>query len=353
MTLSMKNYKGYDKKPYCVAHYPQTKATVVADTPEMARIAHNTKIQSQVNYHAAFEKMKGSKIEVVDDPELLRVKKVASIVSQVGYKTNETRRQSLPMAANTPVEAVRNSSSDDHKPSPYSDRAVSHSTVYTSSGSKVNHAAPVQRIGSIADYDPLNENYGSLTHGYEPTSRSNSMTQEWEETVPISPASAHFQPALTENTEEGEERKNNDNDQVIEEPLPVDIPTPARNEDPPAVRTSTPPPTNDDDPATDAASTSPPPAVGEPEEPSAVPVSTTNADHDREPPAMPVPSPNVLKYRAMYAYEAQDDDEVGFDDGDVISDVEIVADGWMIGTVEKTGLRGMMPSNYVEEIPHE
>jgi hypothetical protein len=51
-------------------------------------------------------------------------------------------------------------------------------------------APPVKRIGSIADYDPLNENYGSLTHGYHPTSRSNSMTQEWEETVPISPSAA-------------------------------------------------------------------------------------------------------------------------------------------------------------------
>ena len=51
-------------------------------------------------------------------------------------------------------------------------------------------AAPVgRRVGSIADYDPMNENYGSLTQGYHPTSRSNSMTQEWEETVPLSPSS--------------------------------------------------------------------------------------------------------------------------------------------------------------------
>ncbi|KAK7474812.1 hypothetical protein BaRGS_00033950 [Batillaria attramentaria] len=49
MTLNMKNYKGYDKLPYCNAHYPQTKHTAVADTPEARRIAENTKIQSNVN----------------------------------------------------------------------------------------------------------------------------------------------------------------------------------------------------------------------------------------------------------------------------------------------------------------
>ncbi|GFO39572.1 LIM and sh3 domain protein 1, partial [Plakobranchus ocellatus] len=46
MTLNMKNYKGYNKVPYCNAHYPTTKHTAVADTPEARRIAENTKIQS-------------------------------------------------------------------------------------------------------------------------------------------------------------------------------------------------------------------------------------------------------------------------------------------------------------------
>jgi len=54
----------------------------------------------------------------------------------------------------------------------------------------VVNAPVVRRIGSIADYDPVNDNFGSLTHGYQPTSRSNSMTQEWEETVPMSPSLA-------------------------------------------------------------------------------------------------------------------------------------------------------------------
>lgn len=50
----------------------------------------------------------------------------------------------------------------------------------------------------------------------------------------------------------------------------------------------------------------------------------------------------------MYSYEAQDEDEVGFNEGDLIVDTEAIAEGWMMGTVEKTGQRGMLPSNYVE-----
>ena len=44
MTLNMKNYKGFDKLPYCGAHVPKAKATTVVDTPEMRRLAENSKI---------------------------------------------------------------------------------------------------------------------------------------------------------------------------------------------------------------------------------------------------------------------------------------------------------------------
>lgn len=45
-------------------HIPKAKATVIADTPEMKRIAENTKIQSNVIYHADFEKSKGKFTQV-------------------------------------------------------------------------------------------------------------------------------------------------------------------------------------------------------------------------------------------------------------------------------------------------
>ena len=55
-------------------------------------------------------------------------------------------------------------------------------------------------------------------------------------------------------------------------------------------------------------------------------------------------------YIAMYDYEAQDDDEVGFLENDTILDTEEIDEGWMYGTVQRTGKRGMLPSNYVEKV---
>lgn len=53
-------------------------------------------------------------------------------------------------------------------------------------------------------------------------------------------------------------------------------------------------------------------------------------------------------YRAIYDYEAQDSDEVGFTEGDLIIEVNSIDSGWMTGRVERTGLTGMLPANYVE-----
>ncbi|XP_036317380.1 LIM and SH3 domain protein Lasp-like [Rhagoletis pomonella] len=85
MTLNMKTYKGYNKLPYCEAHIPKAKATVIADTPELKRIAENTKIQSNVKYHEDFEKSKGKFTQVADDPETLRIKQNTKIISNIAY----------------------------------------------------------------------------------------------------------------------------------------------------------------------------------------------------------------------------------------------------------------------------
>jgi len=85
MTLSMKTYKGYNKLPYCNTHYPTTKFTAVADTPENQRLQKNTKNQSGVVYHKEFEQEKGKKTEVADDPETLRLKKNTDNQSLVAY----------------------------------------------------------------------------------------------------------------------------------------------------------------------------------------------------------------------------------------------------------------------------
>ncbi|XP_029330476.1 nebulette isoform X1 [Mus caroli] len=59
-------------------------------------------------------------------------------------------------------------------------------------------------------------------------------------------------------------------------------------------------------------------------------------------------SANLRTYRAMYDYSAQDEDEVSFRDGDYIVNVQPIDDGWMYGTVQRTGRTGMLPANYIE-----
>ena len=55
-------------------------------------------------------------------------------------------------------------------------------------------------------------------------------------------------------------------------------------------------------------------------------------------------------YRAMYDYESQDVDEVSFRDGDIVINAAFIDEGWMTGTVHRTGQSGMLPANYVEPV---
>ena len=50
MTLNMKNYKSYQKMPYCEPHIPKQVAFVGMDTPEMQRVHENKKYQSDVSF---------------------------------------------------------------------------------------------------------------------------------------------------------------------------------------------------------------------------------------------------------------------------------------------------------------
>ncbi|XP_002156849.1 LIM and SH3 domain protein 1 [Hydra vulgaris] len=180
MTLSMKTYQGYEKLPYCNTHYPSTKFTAVADTPENLRIKKNTTNQSTIVYHKEFEQEKGKYTAVADDPETTRVKKTQNQASSVKYQ---------------------------------------------------------QRI----------------------------------------------------------------------EPLAAQVDS----------------------------------------EGSRPPASNTSSRKVSEP-AAPPPSSGGPKYIALYDYTAADDDEVSFQEGDIIINGEIIDDGWMSGTVKRTGQTGMLPSNYVE-----
>ena len=54
------------------------------------------------------------------------------------------------------------------------------------------------------------------------------------------------------------------------------------------------------------------------------------------------------RMKALYDYTAADDDEVSFMENDIACDVEVIDEGWITCTIERTGERGMAPSNYFE-----
>ncbi|XP_008312207.1 LIM and SH3 domain protein 1-like [Cynoglossus semilaevis] len=86
MALSMNNYKGFEKKPYCTMHYPKTSFTIVTDTPENLRLKQQSMLNSQALYKEEFEKNKGKGFSVVaDTPEMQRLKKTQDQISNIKY----------------------------------------------------------------------------------------------------------------------------------------------------------------------------------------------------------------------------------------------------------------------------
>lgn len=231
MTLNMKNYKGYDKKPYCSAHYPKQSFTMVADTPENLRLKQQSELQSQIRYKEDFEKNKGKGFSVVaDTPELQRIKKTQDQISNIKYHEEFEKSR------------MGNPSID---------------------------AGDMDRRGSddVANYR-------------RPPSESMPPHQ------PPASSSAY---------------------QHQRQPQPQ----PPQQQQPPKY------------------------GYHEP----AAPVATQHS----------APA-GGKRFRAVYDYSAADEDEVSFQDGDTIINVQQIDDGWMYGTVERTGETGMLPANYVESI---
>ncbi|XP_015923873.1 LIM and SH3 domain protein F42H10.3 isoform X3 [Parasteatoda tepidariorum] len=253
MTLNMKTYKGYNKQPYCNAHCPQAKHTAVADTPEIRRLAENTKLQSNVKYHEDFEKAKGKFTQVADDPETLRIRNTSKIISNVSYhgelerkKQMEQKRHLVPETKNG-VAVPLNGGGDISRSPEYND----YTPPNNAAASQPHHPPPQSPPGRISDYVPK-------------------IAPEQKD----SPYSAKLTSTVIYTSQEG----------------------PAQE---------------------------------------AVPSVPKAAGHT---------------FKAMYDYVAQDSDEVSFLDGDMIINCNAIDDGWMTGTVQRTGQSGMLPANYVEQI---
>ncbi|VDI70208.1 Hypothetical predicted protein [Mytilus galloprovincialis] len=341
MTLNMKNYKGYNKFPYCNAHYPTTKPTQVADTPENRRIADNTKIQSNVQYHSDFEKAKGSytqvsdrldlkqhqvntnnismvkyhedferqkgkKMTVVDDPETQRVRQNTQNFSQVTYSGHKDQLRD--MEYKRPAEQVNVRSRSSHHSSPPQSPGFQHEVKQRVSAASPPHSpgyrdqqevrrtsatSPPQSPGYNRDYQEdvrVRPNPGSI-HNYDPV-RDQQQNQG-------TPYSSRNSGAVVYDSNTG--RDGEGSAAGTQQP---------RNQPPPPQQYAQPPPPQ---------------------------------EADRF-------SGKGMVCRAAYDYVAADDDEVSFNEGDHIIFCQPIDAGWMEGTVEATGRRGMLPSNYVETV---
>ncbi|KAJ7391881.1 hypothetical protein OS493_016171 [Desmophyllum pertusum] len=63
----------------------------------------------------------------------------------------------------------------------------------------------------------------------------------------------------------------------------------------------------------------------------------------------------LYKVRAVYKYVAEDDDELSFEKGEIISviefeDTEEQDEGWLFGVLELSGIKGVFPANFTKRI---
>ncbi|BFZ06439.1 hypothetical protein BsWGS_09478 [Bradybaena similaris] len=287
MTLNMKNYKGFDKLPYCNAHCPTAKHTQVADTPETRRIAENTKIQSNVQYHADFEKQKGHKTSVADDPETERIRQNTQIQSNINYWGLKEQKEQMegrrPDGFNDVVGGRGHNPGkiNDYNPPEEIDRDPRYSHRSSGSiGEESRSSAPkgASRPGT-GGYAPFS--YGGSPPGAPPPNRAGQSSDR-------SSYDDYSQQSYGQRTSYGESQQ--------------------------------------------------------------APYSYAQAPPQAQPARPAQAAPKQVVYRALYDYTAADSDEVSFKDGDHIINAEQVDAGWMLGTVQRTGQHGMLPSNYVERV---
>ncbi|XP_028268535.1 LIM and SH3 domain protein 1 [Parambassis ranga] len=163
MTLNMKNYKGFEKRPYCNAHYPKTNFTCVADTPENLRLKQQSKMQSQVLYREEFEKNKGKGFSVVaDTPELQRMKKTQDQISNIKYHEDYEKKKT---GSDAPLSLPSNIS-----PGAYQQPAASQNFHYDPAPEPVRQAAAPppssgKRYRAVYDYTAADDDEVSFMDG--------------------------------------------------------------------------------------------------------------------------------------------------------------------------------------------
>lgn len=306
-TLNLKNYKGVDKLPYCSVHYPKQTYTAVSDNPELLRIKENTKIQSNAKYHADYEKSKGNFTVVADDPEMRRVLENTKNISNIKYHEDfEKKRNKYTPIVNKSTQNIQ------ANPTIIASYRSGENTLVE----PIYKSQQQRRIGSIADYDPLDqtkqnsyENNNAFSQQYH--AMQNQLNQQ-KQMLQQKQLQAQQQEKMNQNyTSNSRQNLNNSRNEYIEDNI--------YNQK-----------ANNGYPTTNSIANS----------------MNNSINHYYQ------ANENVQTsvFRAIYDYDAKEDDEISFRDGDKFINCEQIDVGWMIGVHEKTGKHGMIPFNYAEPI---
>lgn len=168
MALNMKTYKGYNKRPYCSAHYPVSTFTAVADTPENRRLKAQSENQSTVLYKKDFEKEKGKHTAVTDTPEMERLKKTQNQISNIKYHEAERSKYVAPPSHEPGIPQTQNyyQPPPQHQPPPQQHQAPPHEKA------RAAEAAPappppssVKQYRAMYDYAAADDDEVSFMEG--------------------------------------------------------------------------------------------------------------------------------------------------------------------------------------------
>ncbi|XP_076858822.1 nebulin isoform X4 [Brachyhypopomus gauderio] len=291
------------------------KGTPVVFTPEMERVKRNQENISSVLYSDSFRKqVQGKAAFVLDTPEMRRVKETQRIISGVRYHEDfeKSKGSFTPTTTDLVTERVKRNTQDF---SDISYRGIQRRVVEMERRRAIEHDQETitdlrvwrTNPGSVFDYDPAEDNIQSRSL-HMLSVQAQRRSKEHSRSTSAMSGVGDEKSEVSENVEHHMSLYSNG------------FPTPTTGYQ--------------------QAKT-----IELQQRSSSVATQQTTVS------SVPShPSTTGKTVRAMYDYIAADSDEVSFKDGDVIVNVQSIDEGWMYGTVQRTGKTGMLPANYVEAV---
>uniref|UniRef100_A0A8C7Z4Q9 Nebulin n=1 Tax=Oryzias sinensis TaxID=183150 RepID=A0A8C7Z4Q9_9TELE len=288
------------------------KGTPVVFTPEMERVKRNQENISSVLYSDSFRKqVQGKAAFVLDTPEMRRVRETQRIISGVKYHEDfEKSKGSFTSTTSDPVtERVKRNTQDF---SDISYRGIQRRVVEMERRRAIEHDQETitdlrvwrTNPGSVFDYDPAEDNIQSRSLHMMSVQAQRRSKEHSRSTSALS-GMADEKSEVSQDADHHLSLYSNGFMTSYQQAKTVEL----------QQRSSS--------------------------------VATQQTTVSSVPSH---PSTTGKTVRAMYDYTAADSDEVSFKDGDVIVNVQSIDEGWMYGTVQRTGKTGMLPANYVEAI---